>query len=399
MKLDALPYHCNVAKHLRTEEGALWAWFESDQFSMRYIEKVKLDLLKSTYRVTRADQPGIYAQVDTAREKLGLQLPATIYQHQGGSGGANAALIFLPDELAIMLMGNVSDLLDEAEMLALLGHEISHHRLYSLECGQYFTAARFLEWCALQPGCEASYLETDRLYRLNTEIFADMGALHVTGDRDAVISCLIKVATGLKKVTPSSYLEQTEEILKQYKQGSEGLTHPEMFIRAKALELVTCDPPKLDDVATLVRGPLDTKRLDLVGQFTLSALTRKLVDEILAHPFMRGEYTANLAERYFPSYAWPNAVEASPDHAALASEIAAMAKTCHDFLAYVLLDFATVDPDGGEKALALTLNFAERLGLFQIYEPITRKELKRKKDDLARLKRSGADLIDGVKHA
>ena len=241
MKLDALPYHANVAKHLRTDEGALWAWFESDQFSMRYTEKVKLDLLKSTYRVTRADQPGIYAQVDSAREKLDLDLLATIYQHQGGSGEANAALIFFPDELAIMLMGNVSDLLDEAEMLALLGHEISHHRLYSLEGGQYFTAARFLEWCALQPGCEASYLETDRLYRLHTEIFADMGALHVTGDRDAVISCLIKVATGLKKVTPSSYLEQTDEILRQYKQGSEGLTHPEMFIRAKALDLLTSE--------------------------------------------------------------------------------------------------------------------------------------------------------------
>jgi hypothetical protein len=399
VKLDALPYHSNVAAHLRTEEGALWAWFESDQFSMRYTENVKLDLLKSTYRLTRADQPRIYAQVDSAREKLGLELPATIYQQQGGSGEANAALIFFPDELAIMLMGIVSDLLDEAEMLALLGHEISHHRLYSLEGGQYFTAARFLEWCALQPGCEASYLETDRLYRLHTEIFADMGALHVSGDRDAVISCLIKVSTGLKKVTPSSYLEQADEILKQYKQGSEGLTHPEMFIRAKALDLLTSDPPKLDEVAALVRGPLDTKRLDLVGQFALSALTRKLVDEILAHPFMRGEYTANLAERYFPRCAWPDAVEAPTEQAALAGEIAGMAKSCHDFLAYVLLDFATVDPDSGDKALAMTLNLAERHGLLQIYEPIARKELKRKKDDLARLKRSGADLINGVKHA
>src|SRR5262245_19701412 len=298
-----------------------------------------------------------------------------------------------------MLMGNVSDLLAETERLALLGHEISHYRLYSLEGGQYFTAARFLEWSTLQPGCEASYLETDRLYRTHTEIFADRGALHVSGDRDAVISCLIKVATGLKKVTPSSYLEQADEILKQYKQGSEGLTHPELFIRAKALDLLTSDSPKLDEVATLVRGPLDTKRLDLVGQFALSALTRKLVDEILAHPFMRGEYTANLAERYFPRNAWPDAVDVPTEQAALAGEIAGMAKSCHDFLAYVLLDFATVDPDCGDKALALTLNLAERHGLLQIYEQIARKELKRKKDDLARLKRSDADLINGVKHA
>ena len=179
-----------------------------DQFSQRYAERVKLELLKSTYRLTRADQPGIYAQADTALEKLGLDLPVTIYQRHGGIGEANAALIFFPDELAIMLMGNIGDLLREEEMLALLGHEISHHRLYTLAGGQYFTAARFLEWCPQQPGCEDSFLETDRLYRLHTEIIADMGALHVTGDRNAVISSLIKVATGLKKVTPSSYLEQ-----------------------------------------------------------------------------------------------------------------------------------------------------------------------------------------------
>ena len=399
MKLDALPYHVNVAKHLRTDEAALWAWFESDQFSLRYNEKVKLELLKSTYRLTRADQPGIYAQVDSVREKLGLDLPATIYQHQGGSGDANAALVFLPDELAIMLMGNISHLLGENEMLALLGHEISHHHLYCLDAGDYFTAARLLEWCTQQPGCEASYLETDRLYRLHTEIFADMGALHVTGERDAVISCLIKVATGLKKVTSSSYLQQADEILKQYKQRSEGVTHPEMFIRAKALDLLTADPPKLEEVATLVRGPIDTKRLDLVAQHALCALTRKLLDQILTYSFMRGEYTANLAERYFPGYKWSDAVHSAEDHADLAEEIAAMARSCHDFLAYVLLDFATVDPEGGETALALTLQLAERVGLLPIYEPIARKELKRKKDDLANLKRSNADLIDRLKHA
>ncbi len=399
MKLDALPYHASVVKHLRSDEAALWAWFESDQFSTRYTENVRLELLKSTYRVTRADQPGIYAQLDSARDKLGLELPATIYQHQGGSKDANAALVFLPDELAIMLMGNIGDLLSDQEMLALLGHEISHHRLYGLDCGQYFTAARFLEWCTQQPGCEASYLETDRLYRLHTEIFADMGALHVTGERDAVISCLIKVATGLKKVTPSSYLEQSNEILQQYKQGSEGLTHPELFIRAKALDLLTSEPPKLDDVAALVRGPIDTKRLDLVGQHSLSALTRKLVDQILTHSCMRGEYSANLAERYFSDYAWPERDTSAAGLADLAEKIAAMARSCHEFLAYVLLDFATVDPDGGETALSVTLQLAEGAGLFPIYEPIARKELKRKKDDLANLKRSAADLIERVKHA
>ena len=62
-------------------------------------------------------------------------------------------------------------------MFAVFGHELAHHRLYSHEGGRYFTAERLLDWCAAQPGCEDSIHETWRLYRLHTEIYADMGAL------------------------------------------------------------------------------------------------------------------------------------------------------------------------------------------------------------------------------
>ncbi len=131
MKLGALPYHEDVAGHLRTGEAALWSWFELDQFSQRYAERVKLELLKSTYRLTRADQPEVYAYADTAAERLGLDLPLTVYQSHGGNGEANAALVFLPEEAALTLSGNIGDLLSEEEMLAVFGHELSHHRLYS----------------------------------------------------------------------------------------------------------------------------------------------------------------------------------------------------------------------------------------------------------------------------
>ena len=302
MKLGALPYHTAVASHLRGGESALWAWFEFDQVSASYSERVKLELLKSTYRLTRTDRPDLYASAEIATERLGVDLPVTIYQRQGGADSPNAALIFLPDEVAVMLMGNIGELLNEAEMLALLGHEIAHHRLYTMDGGQYFTAARLLGWCVDQPGCDASFAETDRLFQLHTEIFADMGALHVTGDRDAVIASLIKVTTGLKSVTPSSYLKQAEEILEQYKQGSEGLSHPELFIRAKALDLLAADPPGIGQTELLVRGPIDAKRLDLLGQQALSALSRKLVDRLLTPAFMRNDFTLNLAERYFPGY-------------------------------------------------------------------------------------------------
>jgi Zn-dependent protease with chaperone function len=148
MKLGALPYHKDVASYLRTGEAALWSWFESDQFSERHAGTVKLELLKSTYRLTRADQPDVYLHAGMAAEKLGLDLPVTVYQSHGGNGQANAALVFLPDEAALVLTGNIGDLLSEEEMLAVFGHELAHHRLYSIDGGRYFTAERLLDWCA-----------------------------------------------------------------------------------------------------------------------------------------------------------------------------------------------------------------------------------------------------------
>jgi hypothetical protein len=406
LKLGALPYHTAIASHLRGGESALWAWFESDQASTRYSDKVKLELLKSTYRVTRADQPDLYASADIALGKLGVDLPVTIYQRQGGTDAANAALIFLPDEAAVMLMGNISELLNETEMLALLGHEIAHHRLYTMDGGQYFTAGRLLSWCVDQTGCEASFVEADRLFQLYTEIFADMGALHVTGDRDAVIASLIKVTTGLKSVTPNSYLEQAEEILEKYKQGSDGLSHPELFIRAKALDLLARDPPGIGQTELLVRGPIDAKRLDILGQQALSAVSRKVVDRLLTAAFMRGDYTLNLAERYFPGYGEGNAepiarenAESKAEAAALKAEVTATAKSCHDYFAYLLLDFATIDPEGGDAHLAWSLDLASQIGIFPVYEPIARKELKRKKDELTKLKRGVTGIIEKANDA
>ena len=214
-----------------------------------------------------------------------------------------------------------------------------------------------------------------------------MGALHVTGNRDAVISSLIKVSTGLKSVNPLSYLEQTEEILERRREGSAGLTHPELHIRAKALDLLSGEAPELSALTELVRGPLDAKRLDLLGQRSLSGVTRRLIDGALAPAFMRSEYAENLARRYFEDYELPNG-GAEACLTELAAEIAPFAKSCHDALAYVLLDFATADPDGGDFALTWTLDVADRLGLYSVYEQLVRKELKRKKDAVAKLRRA-----------
>lgn len=388
MKLGALPYHKDVAAHLRMGEAELWSWFESEEFAQDYAGKAKLELLKSANPLTRDDRPDIYGLADTAAERLGLDLPVMIYQAHGGKDGANAALVFLPGEAALALSGNIGELLSEEEMLAVFGRELSRHRLYSLDGGRYFTAGRLLDWWAAQPGCEDSIHETVRLYRLHAEIYADLGALHVTENRDAVISSLAKL---------SKSANASEEMLEKRWQSSDGLAHSELHIRAKALELLHGDFPDLEAFTALARGPLDAKRLDLTGQHELSGVVRRVVYAALAPDFMRSEPAETLAKRYFADYETP-ADGPEAGLARLAAKIAPLAKSCHEVLAYVLLDFATADPDGGDFVLTWTLDVADRLGLSGVYEPLVRKELKRKKDAIAKLRR-GAQANGKESHA
>ena len=209
----------------------------------------------------------------------------------------------------------------------------------------------------------------------------------MSGNRDAVISSLIKVSTGVRSVNPLSYLEQTEEMLEKGSEGSGELTHPELHIRAKALDLLSGDFPDLEALTALVRGPLDATRLDLPGQHDLSNVTRRLVDAVLAPDFMRGEYAVNLAQALFRGLRDAGRWSRSRSGQAR-GENRALAKSCHEVFAFVLFDFATADPDGGDFVLTWTLDVAERLGLYGVYEPLVRKELKRRKTDIAKLMRA-----------
>src|SRR5208282_3412645 len=166
---------------------------------------------------------------------------------------------------------------------------------------------------------------------------------------------------------------------------------------AKSVDLLSGEALKLSALTELVRGPLDAKRLDLLGQRSLSGLIRRGIDGVLAPSFMRSEFAVNLARRYFEDYELPDG-GAEADLAGLAAEIAPFAKSCHEVFAYMLLDFATADPDGGDFALTWTLDVADRLGLYSVYEPVVRKELKRKKDAIAKLRR-GAQPEGKVSHA
>src|SRR4051812_31230343 len=100
--LRALPYQEALASYLKTEEAETWAWFDSRDAQAEYAESLRLELLKQTYRLEPATYPELFAALSDAKDRLGLEIPVTIYQSQSNRD-LNATLYFLPGEAHIVL--------------------------------------------------------------------------------------------------------------------------------------------------------------------------------------------------------------------------------------------------------------------------------------------------------
>ena len=83
-----------VGDYLKTEEPELWDWHSSNRARAEHADHVRLDLLKSTYRIERETQPELYDTAETLARRFGVAAPLTIYQVQSAGvhleyGGTN----------------------------------------------------------------------------------------------------------------------------------------------------------------------------------------------------------------------------------------------------------------------------------------------------------------------
>ena len=234
--IPPLPYHNRVRDHFRTREPGLWKWFRERETIEALREGVRLDLLKTSVRLARDDRPELYTLADTVATQLGLTDVVTLYQSQGGDA-MNARLCFAPGEIHIAFQGLVLERATTDELRALLGHELSHYRFFTADEGEFLTSASILNALTQSEGTEFAHAVTARNHDLYTEILCDRGALAVCGSPLPVISVLVKVETGLSQVNPESYLQQADEIFAQGPVETAGVSHPETFLRARALDL------------------------------------------------------------------------------------------------------------------------------------------------------------------
>jgi len=379
--LAPFAYQLQLVDYLKSEEPDLWQWFASAKYRDEYAESVRLELLKATYRFDPNDHARIYELANAAREVLGLEAPLTIYQSTE-SEGMNASLAFVPGEIHIILHGNVTSLLTETELQAALAHELTHYAIWERFDRALFIAWQLLGAIAAHPGAANSHLESLRLLALYNEIHADRGALLVTQDALATIRSLIKIQTGLADVNAESYLRQADEIFSRENVKAKQLTHPESFIRARALRV------DATEVARMIEGERDLESLDLVGQRRMTKLTRELISSLLAPQWFRTDAVMAHARKFFPDIAPVSRFDDS-----LSATISALDRPTQQYLTYVMLDFVVADPELEDVPVAAVLDAADRCGIREQMMDVLMKEIALPKKRLAKIEIERAQML------
>lgn len=387
--LQPLPYHQEIVDLLKEQQPKLWEWFASGTSHDEQTQAVRLELLKSAYRLDPETSPGLYEPARLACSKLGLDVPVTFYQSQRVGDGLNAGIAFIPGEIHILLHGPVTDVLDEPELLAMIGHELAHYLLLTSWDKQFLVADQVLSALSNDVQVEPAHQESHRLFRLYSEIFCDRGAKVACEELHPVVSTLVKVETGLKTVSAESYLKQADEIFSHGESKTQGLTHPECFIRARAIKLWQENGEHAEpEIRRLIEGSPTLQELDLVAQRKVGQWTRTIIDHLLSHPWMRTETVLSHARLFFEDYAPP---EQSPEDAI--AQVQTPDENLQLYLCYVMLDFVTTDAELEDVPLAAAVLLAEQLKLTDRFEEIVRKELKLRKKQFDQVRKDAADIV------
>jgi hypothetical protein len=386
--LQPLPYHVELRDYLKAQERELWNWFASAQAKADYTENLRLELLKSTYRLDPAAHAELYAGLAEAKARLQLDLPVTLYQAQNSSQ-LNATLFYIPGQGHIVFAGPVLTLLNAEEIKSVIGHELAHYYLWERDGGEFHIADRLIDAAAADARASASHEQTARHYRLYTEIFADRGSLRVTGSSEPVIASLVKLQTGLAQVSAASYLKQAEEIFANGNVATEGVSHPEAFIRARALALWQqqadeAGPP----VRAMIEGVAALDELDLIGQQRLTTSTRRLLQCLLQPKWFQTPAALGHARLFFDDFQPASVIDP-----ALIEELKTKDPSLREYFCYLLLDLAKADPDLDELPLAAALELSRQLELDAQFEKLAAKELKLRIREVRRIKEQAAELL------
>ena len=388
--LTPLPQHRALVDWIRTHEKEVWSWHADAERLSQDAEEVRLSLLRDSYRMDAEGHPELFAEIEAAKEALGLPaVQVHAYQAQGQSG-PNAAICYLPGEAHLIFSGPILTLLSPMELRAVIGHELAHYLLWQIDDGDFYLADRILHLSAAHADAETSHVQSARLWSLATELFADRGSYQATGCLETAVASLVKTCTGLSQVSGKSYLSQAAEIFSKSKPKTEQLTHPETYMRARALQLWVEEGTDLEPaVARMLEENEGLDDLDLTQQARLTALTRRFLGHHLQPEWFRSDAVLAHARLFFPDFSASSGDSVSE----LLTELLDLPKARREYLCHVMLDFCAVDPALEDLPLAAAIAMAREMECLGHFEKIAGRELKVKAKDFKRLKETAAGML------
>lgn len=395
MTFSPFPYQIKLRDQLKLQTKT-WDWFSSVKVKEEQLQEFKTNLLKNSYRLEPDVNQELYDKVRIVKEKLSLDTDVILYQAQNSIEN-NAGISYLPGQAHIVFSGQILRLLSGDELLSVIAHELSHVRLFTVENSEFEVAGRIITSIANDTRSEDVFIETARLFRLYMELYCDRGSLIVTENIETVLSCLIKLNTGLEKVSVASYLKQVDEILSLDQSKSEDQTHPENYIRVKALNLWHQEPSKADPmIGKMIEGELNLNFLDVFKQEELQKITFEVISIILKPKWMRSTANLSLAQQYQFDFAPKNDVEITDQ---LTNTIQGASKSVKEYLSFILLDFALVDPALEDLPMGVGFQLAENLGLKDQFNEAVKKELKLGPRKLMELQNKTSKALAEVKES
>lgn len=388
-------YLARLRDVLRSTEPELWEFFASAPRIDALVQEVRGHLLRSAYRLDDGAHEPVLQLAATAADRLGVREPVTLYQAQSGTAAqGNAAVHSLPGEVHVVLSGALLELLDPDEQLAVLGHELAHHVLWSADGGDFWVLDRLVHASAEDIEALPPHEETARRLRLHTELVADRGALlAVDGRVEVAVAALVKLDTGLREVSGAAYLRQAQEVLDAGGPATAASSHPEGHLRAWALAAWADAGARAEpEIAARLAGPVELDRLDVVGQHDLTELSQRLVRSFLEPEWARTDALLGHA-RHFGEPALPSG--SSPGRAVTAADLAGLGGSVEDYVVHLLLDLATVDEAAEEPALAAAFLLSAELGLDERFDAAVGSELGLGVREVRSRRRSAASVLAG----
>ncbi len=393
--LSLLPYHQKVLTHFK-QQPKTWEFFAAAKTREDQLHQYKTSLLKNTYKFSPDTDQKLFQAVHTAKEKLGLNtLSVSIYQAQY-TDEINASIIYLESEAHIVFSGQILNLLNDHELLAVIAHELTHIKLYTAVSGDAEVADRIVTAIANSPDSEPSYYETARLFRLYTEIYCDRGAYLVCGDPAPAITSLVKVATGLHEVNADNYCKQAEEIFAlDHNTRTQTVSHPENFIRARSLQLWHNQKESAEPaIIKMIEGVTEIDQLDIFKQRELADLTLEILHLYLKPKWFRTTLVMSQAKQYFSTFASNEKIVLTNT---LLNNLEQAHESVKEYFSYLLLDFALIDPALEDVPFGWAFQFAEDIYLKEAFDSVVKKEMKFSDKKLQQHKKKTLDAFSAVK--